>query len=223
MTTTSFRNTTLGTIAAVLLLGVATSPLWTVLLVKRQAVSIVNDSLRGLTASSLAAINIADGFLEMAIVITTSDPAVREKNLVEILRITAVTDGLLKSYESSIDEVQEREIFERLREKRAEFRQTRQRTINLLHEGKRDEAVLLYNQTGLAQFFAYKEAADLLVRYKVEEARTRGGQILQLCKVLLILQGVLLVFFFVYAFFVPLVTFFEKFSASGDAELVKDL
>ena len=42
------------------------------------------------------------------------------------------------------------------------------------------------------------------------EARTDGDRILRLCQIILVVQVSLLLFFFVYAFFVPFVTFLEK-------------
>ena len=49
-------------VATVLLLAVVTSPVTTIWLIKRQASEIVSDSLRGLTTSSLATMNVSEGF-----------------------------------------------------------------------------------------------------------------------------------------------------------------
>lgn len=221
MKRTHYRDTSIGVLAAVILLLVATSPFWAVMVIRQQATRIVDDSLRGLAASSLATVTMSDGFLEMALALATTDPAVRAKQFEQVDKLTVSTDASLKLYETSVDNAREREDFQRLVEARSEFRQTRQQVIEMLSSGKRDEAVKFYNRVGLPQFVAYKDAINRLVQHNADEARERGTTILRLCNVLLILQGILLVFFFIYAFFVPLVTLYEKLTTTSNS--VKDL
>ena len=214
------RNTVLTGIAAVILLILATSPFWTLVLVKREASAIVNDSLRSLVASSLANINISDGFMELTVALTTNDASVQEVNLQKIGDLTIQTTDLLKKYEESLADSKDRANFDRLVQRRAAFNSTRQKIIEFLKLGKRDDAVSLFNQKGLGEFREYKQAVDETVRADVDEARLRGSQILKLCNTLMIFQGILLLFFCIYAFLVPMLTLLERL-ITGD--VVKDI
>ena len=50
----------------------------------------------------------------------------------------------------------------------------------------------------------------LLVEHNAREANSRGTKIIRLCYILLATQILLLAFFFVYGFFVPLTTILER-------------
>ncbi|HKS36972.1 MAG TPA: hypothetical protein VJW76_07275, partial [Verrucomicrobiae bacterium] len=65
-----------------------------------------------------------------------------------------------------------------------------------------------------AQSQAYLEALDRVFQYNVNEARRRGVQIVRLCNVFMIAQAVLLVFFFIYAFYVPLIALLERLTGT---------
>jgi hypothetical protein len=212
----TLQKTTIGTVAGVILLVVATSPLWTILLVKRQAGRIVNESLHGLASSSLAGVNITDGFVELSTALATTDPAIREDNISRISVVSNQTDAQLKSFEATISDPETQAHYGELTKRRAVYRQTRAQVFELLRQGKPTDALKLYQGAGLAEFTAYKAAIDALVKHEATEAGRRGAEIIRLCNYLLILQGVLLVFFIIYAFFVPLVTFYERSVTQGD-------
>lgn len=217
MSRSNYKSTTFGTVAAVILLLVATSPFWTALLVKRYAEQIINDSLYGLTSSSLAGVNITDGFVEFTVAMTTPDRVIREQNIAQIEEVSRRTDDQLKAYEATINDLQEQVRYRELVERRAVYRQTRTHVLNLLNQGRNAEAMELYQGAGLKEFVAYKDAIDQVVQQAAAEAGKRGREIIRLCNYLMILQGVLLVFFFIYAFFVPLVTFYERIVTRTDS------
>ena len=211
----TIRNKTFGILATTLLLFIATSPLWTVLLLREQASLIVNDSLQELSTSSLIKISMSDGFFEMANVLASSDPKFRIEKLAEIDRKTGEVDLLFKQYEATLENSEDRERYARLVKQRAAFHQTRQQTVELVQAEKRDEAIRLYNQTGLAQFHDYMDTIDEIVKDNITEARDRGDVISKLCRRLLFLQGGLVIFFAIYAFFVPMITVLERLSTPG--------
>jgi hypothetical protein len=216
MSRRNLQSTTIGGVAGVILLAVATSPFWTVLVVKRHAEQIINDSLHGLTSSSLAGVNITDGFVEFSMALATTEPAVRDENIRQIAEASRRTDRQLQAYEATIKEPQQQSYYRELVESRKTYRQTRARVIELLQHGRNAEALQLHQGKGLGEFVAYKTAVDRLVQQAATEAGRRGHDILRLCNYVLALQGVLLVFFFVYAFFIPLVTFYERIVTRGD-------
>ncbi len=217
----TLRLTAWGTLAVVILLAVATSPFWTVMFIRQQATRMVDDSLVGLTTSGLANLSIAESFLETSLVVSTTDPATRDRNLEQITAIMHRTDQQLDAYRVAIDDATDRQNYEQLLERRAQFRETRGKVFELLKQGKRDEALQLYNSKGLQEFHRYLEALDRLVQYNVDDAKAAGEKVTRWCNFLLIIQGVLVVFFFVYAFYVPLLAFLERVTTRQD--VVEDI
>lgn len=220
MKTRAFKQSLWTFLAIVVLLLVATSPFSTVLLVKWHASRIVNDTMAGLSSSGTAHSNIAEGFVETAILIASTNAVERQQLFAEVTKLSQSTDLNLREYEKSITAPAERAAYDELIRHRQEFRRTRQRVVELLNENRRDDAVKLYYQEALPQFRTYMQSMDRIITSGANEARLRGNQILRLCNIMMVLQGILLLFFFVYAFFVPLAAVLEKLSQK---ESVKDL
>lgn len=206
----SVRRAVLTVLAAVVLLVIATSPFWTAILIKWQAKRIVEDTMVGLTTSGRANLNIAEGFVETWVAINATEQGQRQAAVDQIAKLSAVTDQQLASYRSTIVDPVDRRNLDNLVQSRATFRATRQRVIDLLNEGKRDEAVSLFQKQGLPEFQTYMGALNPILQYNVDEAKERGTQILHLCNVIMVVQGLLVIFFFIYAFFVPLTLVLEK-------------
>jgi len=210
MTRTPFQNRVLGFGSALLLLAVATSPFWTVMIIKRHADRVVNDALPSLISSNLVSVSIAEAFLETSLAIATRDVASRNANLLRIDEQSKKTDSELIAYAALISDPKVQQYYERLVGDRRVYRATRDAVVDLLNQGKHDEAVRLFHAKGLEQFKTYAAALNHLVEYNITEARQRGRQIQRWCNFLLIAQGLLLVYFFVYGFFVPLLAVLER-------------
>jgi hypothetical protein len=204
------RRKALIALAVVALLIVATSPFTTVLLIREEARQIVDDSMMGLVTSGHANLNGAEGFLGVSLALVTTNRAELQRHITQITDLAADTDRQLKAYESAITTPSERQKFDRVIETRKAYVETRRHVLDLLEKEKRDEAENLFNTEGLTRFKAYLESFNGLVESCNAEARQRGSSILHLCTVVLIAQGVLTVFFLIYAFFVPLLTLLER-------------
>lgn len=204
------QRTALGVVAAILLLVIATSPLWTALLIKWHASRIVDDTLLGVTTSALANVNVTEGFLETALAINATNQSERQKYLDQIDERTRSTDWNLQQYKPGIRDDTDRKNYEHLLASRTQFRQTRQQVFALLAQDKRAEAERIFNAEGLGEYQVYLEALNSLVRYNMDEAAVRGTQIQRLANILIGVQIVFLIFFIVYAFFVPLITLLER-------------
>jgi hypothetical protein len=210
MKESAIQRTALGTLAIVLLLAIATSPFSTILLVKRQASRIVYQTLPGLTTSGLAEISISEGFLDTSLAFAADNETDRQRFLARLAERSRNADAQLQTYQAAIDDPTDRENYDHLVQRRADWRQTRQRMMELLSQGNREQALHLYNTEGLIQSQAYLGALDRIFQYNVNKARMRGAQIVRLCNVFMVVQAVLLCFFFIYAFYVPLITFLER-------------
>jgi hypothetical protein len=198
-------------LAVFVLLLVVTSPLTTVWLIKNQANRIVEADLRALTTSSIASLNVSEGFLKTA-------AAVRENGsdlsgvLARIAESTANVDEQYETHRKTLQSAEDRKVFEHLLKCRKEYRETRERIFKLLSEGEMDEARALFSNECEPRYAIYVGALGDVVQANVTKARDSGRKILNLCNWLLGIQLVLLGFFFIYGFFVPLTALMERVS-----------
>lgn len=195
--------------AVVVLLVIVTSPVTTIWLIKRQATRIVSDSLRGLTSSSLATMHVSEGFIDTAMAVNGRgiDKATLAARLAEDSR---QVDAEYAAYQDSIRTEAERMAFNHLIECRKDYRKTRGVVLYLLDAGKTGEANKLFEDECVAKYQAYAGALGDVVEHNAKEARARGAEIIKLCYVLLAVQVLLLAYFFVYGFFVPLTAVLER-------------
>jgi Four helix bundle sensory module for signal transduction len=191
------------------LLLIVTSPVTTVWLIRHEATRIVSDSLQGLTTSSLATMNVSEGFLETVLAVHSGQ--VDAETLVSRLEAsTRLVDEQYMAHRETLGGVTEIRAFERMLEARKEYRATRQQVISLIREGKSAEASDLFKSRCVNDFQDYADALGLVVERNANEAKSRGEQIILLCHVLMIVQVLLLGFFFIYGFFVPLTALWER-------------
>jgi hypothetical protein len=191
------------------LLLIVTSPVTTVWLIRREATRIVFDSLRGLTTSSLATMNVSEGFIETALAVHSgkSDAGPLVSRLEEGTR---KVDEQYESHRETLTGVSEIRAFERMLDARKTYRATRGEVIALISGGKAAEASELFEKRCVGEFQAYADELGVVVEHNADEAKTRGEQIILLCHVLMVVQVLLLGFFFVYGFFVPLTALWER-------------
>ena len=191
------------------LLLIVTSPVTTIWLIRSEATRIVSDSLRGLTTSSLATMNVSEGFLETALAVHGGqvDPETLVSRLDESTR---VVDEQYETHRETLGSSTEIRAFGRMLEARKDYRAIRQRVIALIREGKSAEASELFTRECVSAFQAYADALGVVVEHNANEAKSRGEQIIRLCHVLMVVQVLLFGFFFVYGFFVPLTALWER-------------
>ncbi len=209
MKSSPFRNLIL-TFFVMILLLVVTSPLATIWLIKEQANRIVEDDLRGLTTSSLASLNVSEGFLHTANAVSNTDPGNLAEIVVNLNESIQEVDAQYESHRQTLQTREELERFENLIERRKDYRKTRQAIFKMLEEGRKDEARAIFETECEPKYEAYAKALGRVVEGSVAKARISGRNILTLCNWLLVIQVVLLGFFFIYGFFVPLTAIMER-------------
>ncbi len=198
-------------LAAIALLAIVTSPVLTVWMIRKEATRIVSDPLQGLASSSLAAMQASEGFLETAR--SVDGNGMKADALAAWLeKSSAGVDAHYASYQQTQITEADRQVFERLTAAKTDYRATRKAVVNLLAENKGTEANMLFDSQCVPKFDAYVRAIGDLVKHNAVEAQNGGAAIVRLCHILLIVQGLLLVFFFVYGFFVPLTAVMERLS-----------
>ena len=195
--------------AIVLLLLVVTSPVTTLWLIKQEADAIVSDSLQGLTSSSLATMHVSEGFLDVAVAVNIGGTSATDL-AIEIEKDTREIDRLFNRHRETLRNAPERAAFDELITSREAYRSSRRAVMELLSQGKKAEADALFESECVVHFQTYVEDMGNVVEHNATEARSRGQAIIKLCYILLAIQIVLLAFFFVYGFFVPLTAFLER-------------
>lgn len=197
--------------AILILLAIVTSPVLTVWMIRKEAARIVSDPLQGLATSSLATMQASEGFLETARAVDGNGlPATELAILLE--EGSRSVDAQYASYQETEMSDQERQVFERLNTAKNDYRATRKSVVGLLAESKATEANMLFDTQCVPRFHAYAAALGELVKYNAAEARDGGSAIIRLCHILLVVQALLLIFFFIYGFFVPLTAVMERLS-----------
>ncbi len=209
MTSSPFRKLILAFFVMILLV-VVTSPLATIWLIKEQANRIVEDDLRGLTTSSLASMNVSEGFLHTANAVSDANPGNLPEIIVNLNESIRQVDAQYESHRQTLQTKEELEQFETLIERRMDYRKIRQAIFKLLEEGRRPEARTLFENECEPKYEAYAKALGKVVEGNVAKARASGRKIISLCNWLLLIQVVLLGFFFIYGFFVPLTAIMER-------------
>lgn len=195
------------------LLLIVTSPVATVWLIRSEATRIVSDSLRGLTTSSLATMNVSEGFLQTALAVHGGK--VDAGTLVSRLEAsTRVVDEQYETHRETLGGAAEIRAFERMLETRRDYRAVRQQVITLIRDGNAAEASELFTRECVSAFQRYADALGVVVEHNANEAKTSGEHIIRLCHVLMVVQVLLFGFFFVYGFFVPLTALWERLTRS---------
>jgi hypothetical protein len=196
-------------IVVLLLLLVVTSPLTAVWLIRIQANQIVENDLRALTTSSLASMNVSEGFKQTASAVMENNTSDLSQVLVRLAETTKQVDIQYESHRKTLKSSAEKEKFEHLLKCRKDYRATREEIFRLLKEGNAAAARTLFDKDCESQYELYVKALEGVVHNNIAKARASGRHIIKLCNWLLLIQLVLLGFFFVYGFFVPLTALIE--------------
>jgi hypothetical protein len=206
----SFFNRVPLTIVVLLLLLVIFSPLTTIWLIRIQASHIVDNELRALTTSSLASMNVSEGFKQTASAVMNGNTSNLSEILERLVETTKEVDIQYESHRKTLRSTAEIENFDHLLKSRREYRATRDEIFRLLKEGKPAEARTLFDKECESQYEVYANMLGEVVQSNISVARASGQKIITLCNWLLLIQMLLLGFFFIYGFFVPLTAFMER-------------
>lgn len=193
-----------------LLLAVATSPFTGGILIKREASLIVDDTLAGLQSSGETMLNVSSSFAQTLEVLHAENESQRRQLLQQIEKNTLEVDGFLHGYATSVTDQEDQANLRRLVDRRKLYRGTRSEVLALAVQGSLQQAQQLFKAKLLPQYRDYAQALDTVVRYNIDQAKHRGARITRFCSLFQYIQGALLIFFAIYAFFVPLLMFLDR-------------
>ena len=150
---------------------------------KRQAHSIVADTLPGLSMAGRASASMAQGFNRVLLLVLADDPEQKTKLQHEIEAQSEVTSSSLALYQQAIYEREDKALFRRLTECRQRYLETRQRVLNLAEQNQRQAALALYQRELLPTYLEHKDAGDKLFDYNLRQSQARGESIMRVCTV----------------------------------------
>jgi len=170
---------------------------------KIDAAKIVEDTLPGLVYAGQINAELSENFARTLSVINSDSPEERELYLKRIDEGSKRVRDSLEAYRPTIFEEEERQIFDRLISARDKYRDVRRRAFDLVNEGKRTEALKLFESEVLPAYTFQKEAGEALFDYNVRQSVERGRHIETVCRTTQWLVAAICVAIFVGGFFTP--------------------
>lgn len=170
---------------------------------KRNAQLIVEDTLPGLAYAGAANAYVADASRTLQLIVT-DEPDKRDAIRAEISTLSARTTGYLTDYAKQIFSEEDRRNYETLVVQRENYIKVRERVVALAMDGKRDEALAMYENELVPAHKSVKESSDRLFEYNMRQAAVRGRNIMGICTVTQISVGIMCVLVFLIGFFIGL-------------------
>jgi len=151
---------------------------------KKQARAITDDTLPGLSFAGAANATLAQAFNRTLMLLLSDNPQQRAQLQKEIESFSQKTTAYLEAYkQQSINSSEDREQYNELLKRRAEYFRVREKTLALATMNKRREAVALYNAELAPAYQRYKEAGDKLFAYNAQQGQDRSRSILEGCTI----------------------------------------
>jgi len=170
---------------------------------KRNARSIVEDTLPGLSDAGAANAYLGDASRTLMLIVT-EDPEKRTGIVQEITNLSQRTTSYLADYGQQMFSDEDRKNFQDLMAERTNYNQIRDHVVALALAGKKDEALADYNDKMMPSHRRLKLAGDTLFEYNMKEGATRGRRIMTLCTYTQIGLAVGSVVIFLLGFFIGL-------------------
>lgn len=170
---------------------------------KSDAARIVDDTLPGLVYAGQLNSELSENFVRTLLVINSDSPEGRDLYLKKIDEGSKRVSDNMQGYQRSIFEEEDRELFNRLAAVHEKYREVRRQVFDLVREGKRNEALRLFETELLPAYAAQKEAGETLFDYNVRQGQLRGTRIEILCRRTQWVVTAICVAVFVGGFFVP--------------------
>jgi len=171
--------------------------------IRIDAAKIVEDTLPGLAYGGQVNAELSENFARTLLVINTDSTEERDLYLKRIDEGSKRVNDSLEGYRLAIFEEEDRQTFDRLISVRDKYREVRRRAFDLVKEGKRTEAVRLFETEVLPAYTTQKEAGEALFDYNVRQADERGRHIETVCTRTQWFVAIICVAIFVSGFFTP--------------------
>ncbi len=171
---------------------------------KNKAELIVTKSLPRLSYAGAANANLSQAFNRTLLLLTTEDADKIAEFQRDIETFSEITTKCLEGYKNSVDSDFDKRNFERLLHKREAYILVRNQVVELVGKNQKKEATILCKKSLLPAYLDYKEAGDVLLDYNMQEGRSRGETIMDVCTYTQLFVAVFLVGVFIMGFMIGL-------------------
>jgi len=170
---------------------------------KKNARSIVDDTLPGLSDAGAANAYLGDASRTLLLIVT-EDPQKRTQILGEITNLSQRTTGYLSDYSTQMYSDEDRKNFQTLVTERNNYNAIRDHVVALALAGQKEAALSNYDALMMPSHKRLKAAGDVLFDYNMKEGAARGHRIMTLCTYTQISLAVGSVVIFLLGFFIGL-------------------
>jgi len=174
--------------------------------VRSDAGRIVHDTLPGLVYGGQIDSELSEGFARTLLVVNSDSPEERDLYLKTIEEAGKRVNDSMQAYQRFIYEDEDKRLFDHLVAARTKYREIRRQVLELVKDGKRTEALQLFDTEMLPAYVAQKKAGEALFNYNVRQGRERGTRIEILCRRTQWVVTAICVAVFVGGFFAPFFT-----------------
>jgi hypothetical protein len=169
---------------------------------KKQAESIVIDTLPGLSYAGEANATLSQAFNRTLLLLLSGSPEQRAELEKDIQTFSDRTTALLEAYKGQIFSAKDQAIYDRVLARRKDYLRIREETVKYVNANQMEAAAAQCKSELLPAFKAYKGEADKLFAYNIETGRSSGESIMRICSGTQILVAVIGVLIFVAGFLI---------------------
>ena len=150
---------------------------------KKRMVSIVHDTLPGLSYAGEANAILSQSIYRLRLCAESTDPSEQHRYRAEIEALAQKTIGNWNNYEHAIFEAEDRRLFNDLINKRNRYYEIRSQTFAIVEAQRQPDAIRHYKSVAMPAYQEYKNAADALFEYNVKQGQQRGESAIVLARV----------------------------------------
>jgi CHASE3 domain sensor protein len=175
--------------------------------VKRRAREITANDLPGLLYAGEISTERAESFGRVLLLITSDSVEENAKYVNELEQMSRQMDQSLKQYEATIlsGETKDPKYFNKLTVERERYREIRSQVIELIKNGKRQEALQITRASLLPSYETYRAAGRDFFDYNARSADSAGQAILRACWIAQMLLAVVAIVIFIGGIAMPII------------------
>ncbi len=170
-------------VASILLFTIGTAGFLSIHYLKISTRMVVDDTLAGLSDSSLANANLVEGFNRMVLVVMLEPSGERNRYRREGEQYNQQVNSSIAAYSRSVFTPEDTANYNNLLQSRREYLDIRQQILGLIDKHDEVAARRLFKESLVPAYRIYKSTAERVMKYNADEGVTRGEIILQICAI----------------------------------------
>jgi hypothetical protein len=169
--------------ALVLLFVIGTAGFLSIEVLKANTRLIVDDTLAGLSDSSLANANIVEGFNRTVLAVMSDSATDRDRYRCESDVYNQSVNSSIAAYSRSVFTAEDLSNYNALLRSRRDYLEIRKEVLSLLDRHNEGGARVVFKNSLVPAYRIYKSTTECVMKYNADEGRTRGEVIMQICSV----------------------------------------